>query len=289
MARVDLRYLDPVLTPRLAVLVEDPIERRRLVEVVEQADDDVICGYLSEVGRVLAVKLPTGGSVIYEGEIVLDDGFSWEPTGQPRVYRLDTDDAGEALADARKMFLAHSLRRGGVRLLAGWRSRIVALVPEEVGPKEAKIFRTLVDGSIEETHTYNVLDAFGTYASWLNDLALEFGSTDAALERSVPAAWSPERQAVAEVRSMVQAWLMREAADAELAQARYTLKLALGAHAHLLKLADRAPGGRDVPRLPIAELARSLYTDRPNLNRIVKAAERDGELARLIATAGRRS
>lgn len=290
MTHVDLRYLDPVLAPRHAVLVEDLSERGRLVEATERArDEDYICGYISRVGRVLATRLPTGGSVIYQGEIKLDDDLSWEPAGEPTVYRLGADDTNEAVSDARRLFLTHSLRTGGAQLFAGWRSRIVALIPEEVGPKEAKIFRTLADGSIEVTHTYNVLDAFGTYACWLNDLAMEFGGTDAAIERSGPAASNPEWQAVTEVRSMVQAWLMREAADAELTQARYTLGLALGAHAHLLKLSDGTRRDNDAPHLSIAELARSLYTDRPNLNRIVKAAERDGRLARLLAIAERQS
>jgi hypothetical protein len=68
---------------------------------------------------------------------------------------------------------------------------------------------------------------------------------------------------------------MREAADAELAQARTTLTLSLGAHARRLK----GSGGSGVG---IAELARSLYTDRPNLSKIIKAAESDSRIRHLF-------
>jgi hypothetical protein len=68
---------------------------------------------------------------------------------------------------------------------------------------------------------------------------------------------------------------MREAADAELAQARTTLTLSLGAHARRLKRA----GGSGVS---IAELARSLYTDRPNLSKVVKVAEGDSRIRRFF-------
>jgi hypothetical protein len=57
-------------------------------------------------------------------------------------------------------------------------------------------------------------------------------------------------------------------ADAELAPAPATLNFSLGAHARRLKRF----GG---PGVSIAELARSLYTDRPNLSKIIRAAGRD--------------
>jgi hypothetical protein len=191
--------------------------------------------------------------------------------GQPRIYRVASDDNAEVAADARRLFLAHSLRTGAVSRFAGWRERLVALIPEEVGPKESKIMRTTRDGEIEATHTYTVLDAYGTYAGWVHDLAMEFGSTDEALENRR----HPSDRTESEVTHIVQAWLMREAADAELVQARGSLKLGLGAHAHILKHSDE-------PHISIAELARSLYTDRPNLSKVVKAAANDDRITRLL-------
>lgn len=191
--------------------------------------------------------------------------------GQPRIYRVSSDDDAEVGADARRLFLAHSLRTGAVSRFAGWRERFVALIPEEVGPKEAKIMRTTCDGDIEATHTYTVLDAYGTYAGWVHDLAMEFGSTDEALMKRR----RPFDRAESEVAHIVQAWLMREAADAELTQARGSLKLSLSAHARRLKQFDD-------PGISIAELSRSLYTDRPNLSRVIKSAANDERITRLL-------
>src|SRR6185503_3222755 len=91
----------------------------------------------------------------------------------------------------------------------GWRDRVVAIVPEEVGPKESKIIRTLAGGGIEVVHTYNVLDAYGTYARWVTDLALEYGSGDDAIASDTP-------QPPGMARPVVSAWLMREAGEAQL-------------------------------------------------------------------------
>jgi hypothetical protein len=277
MTRIDRRYLDPVLAPKHAALIEDP-ERGRVLGAVEDEDNtsaEQICGLISREGRVLAWKLPTGERVIYEGEIRVDYNGSlveaWEPIGKPRIYRVSSDDDAEVAADARRLFLAHSLRTGAASRFAGWRERLVALIPEEVGPKESKIMRTTRDGDVEATHTYTVLDAYGTYAGWVHDLAMEFGSTDEALmNRHRPSGW-----AESEVTHIVQAWLMREAADAELTQARGSLKLGLGAHARRLKRFDE-------PGISIAELARSLYTDRPNLSKVVTAAANDERITRLL-------
>jgi hypothetical protein len=67
----------------------------------------------------------------------------------------------------------------------------VALIPEEVGAKESKIIRTTANGGIQATHTYNVLDAYGTYAGRVHELAMEFGSTDEALAKA-PGPWTPD-------------------------------------------------------------------------------------------------
>jgi hypothetical protein len=257
-------------------MVDDPAERDRLAVALDAADDDYdyICVYISEAGRVLGCKLNTGERVIYEGEIqVRARGEGWDPIGEPRLYRVTARRNREHDADARRLFLTHSFAHGSVRAFTGWRERVVALIPEEVGAKEAKVMRTLANGHIEVTHTYNVLDAYGTYAGWVHDLAMEFGSTD---EVIVGSAGRPRRPSDEQgVRHIIQAWLMRDAAEAELAQARHSLKFGLGAHARMLRM----PGG---PALSIAELARSLYTDRANLARVINAADRDARITRFL-------
>jgi hypothetical protein len=184
---------------------------------------------LSRAGRVLAWRLATGERVIYEGEIQVDhDGAlvrGWKPVGEPRTYLVRSKDEAEIFHDVCRLFLSHSLRTGAASRFAGWRARVVALIPEEVGAKESKIIRTTADGGIQATHTYNVLDAYGTYAGWVHELAMEFGGIDEALAKAVP--WTPGNADEGQVSHIVQAWLMREAADAELAQARTTLTSAL--------------------------------------------------------------
>ncbi len=278
MPQIDSRYLDPVLAPKHASLVDDPSERARLLAAIDEDDEtsvEALVGMISREGRVVAWRLATGERVIYEGEIQVDyDGAlvnGWKPVGRPRAYLVRSNDKVEIFHDVCRLFLSHSLRTGAASRFAGWRARVVALIPEEVGAKESKIIRTTADGGIEATHTYNVLDAYGTYAGWVHELAMECGSTDEALAKAGP--WTPGNANEGQVYNIVQAWLMREAADAELAQARTTLNLSLGAHARHLNRS----GGSGVS---IAELARSLYTDRPNLSKIIKAAESDSRTRR---------
>lgn len=280
MPHIDFRYLDPVLAPKHASLVDDPEKHARLLAATDEDDEtsvEALAGMISREGRVVAWRLATGERVIYEGEIQVDyDGVlvnGWKPVGRPRVYVVPSNDEAAILADVCRLFLTHSLRTGAASRFAGWRARVVALIPEEVGAKESKIIRTTAEGRIEATHTYNVLDAYGTYAGWVHELAMEFGSTDEALAKAGP--WTGGNADEAQVRGIVQAWLMREAADAELAQARTTLNFSLGAHARRLKRF----GG---PGVSVAELARSLYTDRPNLSKIIRAAEGDSRTRRFF-------
>jgi hypothetical protein len=48
----------------------------------------------------------------------------------------------------------------------------------------------------------------GPYAGWVHELAMEFGSTDEALAKAGP--WTGGNADEAQVRGIVQAWLMRE-------------------------------------------------------------------------------
>jgi len=280
MLQIDSRCLDPILALKHASLVDDPNERVRLLAAINEDDEasaEALAGMISEQGRVLAWRLPTGERVIYEGEIQVDyDGAfvtGWQPVGEPRIYVVRTDDRAEIADDVCRLFLAHSLRAHAYRRFAGWRARIVALIPEEVGAKESKIIRTTADGRLDWTHTYNVLDAYGTYAGWVLELAMEFGSTDEALAKAGP--WTTGNADERQVDAIVQAWLLREAADAALTQARTTLNLSLGGHARRLRRVGE-------PGLSIAEMARSLHTDRPNLSKIIKAAEGDSRTRRLF-------
>jgi hypothetical protein len=255
------------LALRHAREVTDSADVAALAATEDDEASEVIAGYISEKGRVLAWQAADGRRVLYEGAISVSDEFEWVPAGTPRVFRFETDDRKAITADTRRLFLLQSLSNGGTRAVAGWRGRVVALIPEEVGAKESKIFRTLPDGAIDVTHTYNVLDAYSTYSEWVHDLAAEFGGTDEKLEAGIE---TPDIAPFPYIAaSIAQAWLLREAADAELQQARHSLKFGLAAFSRLGSLPGADPGAS------VAELARSLHTDRPNLARAIKAAEGD--------------
>jgi hypothetical protein len=268
--------LDAALSLRHAVQVGDVDEAAALAAEADADDTDHLHGYISERGRVLTWKSAGGRYLLYEGAIQTRDHDEWAPIGVPRIYRFDTTTKAEMHADALRLFLSQSLRNGGARRSTGWRDRIVALVPEEVGPKESKIIRTLASGGIEATHTYNVLDAYAKYAEWVNELADEFGGTDAKLEARIETPDFAPFPAIAP--TIIQAWLMREASEAALDQARASLKFGLAGLTRLQQLSNGVSGAS------VAELARSLHTDRPNLTRAIKAAERDARIAEILAS-----
>lgn len=260
------RNLERALTLRHATEVTDPKQVSALAATEDDETTDLLAGYISEQGRVLAWQTAAGTRVLYEGAISVGDDFEWAPTGSPRIYLFGTDDPSEITADARRLFLSQSLSNGGARAVAGWRDRIVALIPEEVG-KESKIIRTLPGGAIDATHTYNVLDAYSKYSEWVHELAAEFGGTD---EKLVAGTKTPDIAPFPAIAAHIaQAWLLREAADAELQQARHSLKFGLAGFSRLGSQPDADPGAS------VAELARSLHTDRPNLTRAIRAAEGD--------------
>lgn len=266
-------YLD-ILSPRHATLVTDLQEAAALAAFADKEEVDFVDGYISEQGRVVAWTQPTGEYVLYEGEVAVADDLSWSPTGIPRIYRANTNDEEELVEDVRRLFLAQSIDNGGAYRFTGWRDRIVAFIPEEVGPKESKIMRTLRDGRIDVEHTYTVLDACAKYAEWVNDLAKEFGATDEAIgiDRKDTAALGPM------VRDIVQAWLLRDAAEIQLSQARHSLRFALAGQERSFKRSN------DDGRLTVSELARSLHTDRPNLTRAIKTAQNDPSVKEAFAS-----
>ncbi|AEV81242.1 hypothetical protein ACWT_0230 [Actinoplanes sp. SE50] len=268
MTHADLRYLAEALTPRHAIAVNDPVDRQRLGDLVDVDTSEHLLGFISQAGRVVAETVGPGETVLAETDIAMDADGGWEPGPPSEVWKVPAGTRREDMwDDVARLFLAQSLRTGAASQVCGWRDRVVAIVPEEVGPKESTIIRTLANGGIETTHTYNVLDAYGTYAKWLNELALEFGSGDEAMASDTP-------QPPGLVRNVVAAWLMREAGEAELNQARFSLKIGLAGYA---RITERAPN----VDLPIAELARSLYTDRANLTKVIKAAEKDAVITEI--------
>lgn len=270
--------LEAALSLRHTTEVADPTTVTELAATADDDTSDPIAGYISEQGRVIAWRTPAGDHVLREEAIKVDDDYDWEPIGTPRIFRFDTDDEAVIRDDARRLFLSQSLSNGAARMSAGWRGRVVALVPEEVGAKESKIFRTLPDGGIECTHTYNVLDAYAKYSEWVNALASEFGTSDEKLEAGIR---TPDTTPFGfPVDSIIQSWLMREAADAALQQARHSLKFGLAAFSRLPSTGTESGGS-------VAELARSLHTDRPNLARAIKSAEADPELKKLFAKIAR--
>jgi len=259
--------LERTLTLHHAAEVTDSAEAAALAATADDETSDDLDGCISERGRVFAWRTATGTLLLCEEAISVGADHDWSPSGTPRVYRFDTADPSEISADVRRLFLSQSLCNGGARAVAGWRGRVVALIPEEVGAKESNIFRTLPGRAIDTTHTYNVLDAYSKYSGWVHELADEFGGTDEKLAGRIE---TPDiRPFPAVAAQIAQAWLLREAADAQLQQARHSLKFGLAGFSLLSSRDDADPGAS------VSELARSLHTDRPNLARAVKAAEGD--------------
>lgn len=259
--------LESSLALRHAAEVQDAKTLAALAATEDDGATKVLAGYISEKGRVLAWRTTTGSRVLYEGPISVGCDFEWTPSGSPRIYVFNTEDATAITEDTLRLFLSQSISNGGARALAGWRDRVVALIPEEVGAKESKIVRTLAGGGIDSTHTYNVLDAYSKYSEWVHELAAEFGGTD---EKLLAGIETPDTAPFPFIAAdIARAWLLREAAEAELQQARLSLRLGLAGFSRLSGLPGADPGAS------VAELARSLHTDRPNLARAIKAAEGD--------------
>jgi hypothetical protein len=251
--------------------VDDPLEHDQVLAAIDDPDwDGILNGYISRLGRIVAWESRAGEPFILDGEIRTTHDGTWEPAGEQQLYRLGTASFNEITVDARRLFLAQSLRLGAESRFAGWKSRIVALIPEEDGAHESKIMRTLADGSIEATHTYNPLDAYATYAQQVTELAMEFGANDELMDLKSTRPGNEEDDA--EVSTIVQAWLMREAAQAELEQARHSLRFGLAGHARLLKRSSET-------RESLARVAEALYTDRTSLSKIVRTAESDPRIA----------
>ena len=154
LTRVDFRYLADLLTPRHAATVDDPGERNRLAGLVDSDTSECIAGFISQTGRVLGEAVESGETVLYESDITVDADGDWEPGTPSRVWMVTAGTRREDIFDdTARLFLAQSLHTGAASQFCGWRDRVVAIVPEEVGPKESKIIRTLAGGDIEVVHT----------------------------------------------------------------------------------------------------------------------------------------
>lgn len=266
--------LEATLALRYAIEVKHSDESSDLAMDADFNEGDYLCGFISERGQVFARKSSNGEYFLYESAIQATNDYEWIPSGSPRIYRFDTVDEAEIQADARRLFVSQSLCNGGARRSTGWRDRIVVLIPEPAGAKESKIIRTLADGGIEETHTYSVLDAYTKYAEWVNALAAEFGGADEKLLANIE---TPDIEPFSPiVANIAQAWLLREAAESTLEQTRASLKFSLAGFTRLLALSETDS------RASVSELGLSLQTDRPNLTRLIKAAEKDARIAEIL-------
>lgn len=267
--------LDALLALRHAHLIDDPAQTTEIIAVHDADADEPVFGLISEKTHVVATKVASGAYLLSRN-ITVGDDYEVVPTGVNSVYRFDTADEGEMSKDAQRLFIAQSIENGAARNFAGWRERIVVMIPEEVGAKETNIFRTTADGRIEATHTYNVMTAYGTYAGWVHDLAEEFIGSDEMLEAGIKA---PDTTPFGPFASgIVQAWLERNMAEAVLEQARTSLKMGLGAFDMMATLTPSEGAS-------IAELARSLHTDRANLTKVIKSAQKDKQFQEMVGKA----
>jgi hypothetical protein len=284
MTQIDLDQLEPVLALRTATLIEDAGERLDLLARIQEVDDrgpkvvtvgntttvsdpdELINGYLSRTGRVRLYAWADGTRVLYEGEIELEfegewtEPSGWHPVGEPRLYRSTASDDVEQCDDGLRLFLRHSFTTGAEELFAGWKDRFVAIIPEEVGMKETKVFRSTPDGRIEAEHRYAAPDALMLYSRWVMALADEFSDSDMAGHINDAGMYG----------STAQQWLAREGANAQLSGTRQWLKMNLAT----LGLHARASG----EDFNLSELARWLHTDRANLAKMSKPTGRVAEV-----------
>jgi hypothetical protein len=288
MTQIHLDQLEPVLALRTSTLLEDPDKRQEVLARIEEihargtkvekvgntttcsSQDELIGGFLSRTGRVLGYSWSDGTRVLYEGEIELEfekpwtQACGWHPIGVPRLYLSTASDDHQQWDDGKRLFLRHSFATGAEELFAGWKERFVTIIPEEVGMKETKVFRSTHDGTIEVEHRYAAPDAMMLYSRWLMALADEFSDSDMAghtLEAGM-------------YNGVAQQWLAREGANAQLASTRAWLKMLLAS----LTLQAQASG----EEFNVSELARSLHTDRANLAKMSKPTGKVAEVSKHI-------
>jgi hypothetical protein len=258
MTRTQGQYLDELLSPR-GTLVQDDAERQRLAEgvVTEDSVAEPLRNYVTGHVRVAAARLTTGETVVRVDDV--DDAGFEDDEGvefvNRHVYLCHGSDE-QAVDEARRLLLAETLDTQAMRRFAGWRDRVVALIRDLWG--EYKIVRTLADGAIEMDHGYSVLDGVTIYANWVRELAQEL--------RDVRVG-DPADFAIFNL--VVHPWLVKEAAEAELEQARFSLRYGIGGITRSGRIGTSADGA-----ITISELARGLYTDRANLSRLVSSAEK---------------
>ncbi len=154
----------------------------------------------------------------------------------------DTEDS--AVQDARRILLRAVIGRDVFSQAAGWNTEVVVLAH---GADAFTIFRTHPDGKVDATQVENVLWAYAQYAEAVDALA-----TDLTSHKRI-------REFPAMTPKIIDAWLRRESAQALAGQARVSLDGALRAFGYQ-------------PSMSVADLARSLHTDRGNLSRLISKA-----------------
>ena len=233
-------------------------------------DNPSFGGFISKVGRVYAVR--DGDQFLVRAEpitltrtpTVYGDDITWEPRPAEARAFIGTD-ADATRQDLARLFITQTIDLGAdIRLFAGWRHRFVVTITEEVGPKESKTFRSDHEGNLDWEHTYNASTAVGLFSTWASELAMEFGDYDH-VRRQDPDG---------ENANVIRAFIMREAAEAALAQARFDLNAAMVMQSMRLGHGDKT--------VSTSQLARSLHTDRANLTRHAKVKP-GSELAEMMA------
>ncbi|MFI0805558.1 hypothetical protein SAMN04489729_6989 [Amycolatopsis lurida] len=154
----------------------------------------------------------------------------------------DTEDS--AVQDARRILLESVIDRDVFSQAAGWNTEVVVLAR---GVDAFTIFRTHVDERVDVTMVENVLWAYAQYAEAVDALA-----TDLTSHKRI-------RDFPPMTPKIIDAWLRRESAQALAGQARVSLDGALRAFSYQ-------------PSMSVADLARSLHTDRGNLSRLISKA-----------------
>ncbi|MFD2422396.1 hypothetical protein [Amycolatopsis pigmentata] len=166
-----------------------------------------------------------------------------EDTETVAIYGgYDSEDA--AVQDARRIMLRSVINRDVFSQAVGWNAEVVVLAR---GVDAFTIFRTHPGYRVDATVVEDVLLAYAQYAEAVDALANDLTLYDRM--REFPA-MTPK---------IIDAWLRRESAQALAGQARVSLEGALRAFSYQ-------------PSMSVADLARSLHTDRGNLSRLISKA-----------------
>lgn len=171
------------------------------------------------------------------------------------IWTYSSED--EARADTRRLALTWATEAGNnLFAYAGWGADAVLFVRADV---DWYVIRTFGDGTIKILGHEDSLQGSAQYGEQVGKLADEIDND--------PRKFGIHEMGNPMVGRIVEAWLRREAAEVMLDVARQALRHRMEGLDRITELAQQH--GEEQYALNFSELARKLYTDRPNLYRLM--------------------